>query len=79
VTDLKVCIGSAGLVRCLCTHAGDPNTITVGHSSGYVSQVDTRTGRLKQAWKVSLRALNQGVDVMILNANFFAKFFGENI
>ena len=52
VTDLKVCIGSAGLVRCLCAHSGDPFTVTVGHSSGYISQLDVRTGKLKQAWKV---------------------------
>jgi hypothetical protein len=58
VTDLKVCIGSAGLVRCLCTHSGDPHTVTVGHSSGFISQLDTRTGKLKQAWKVKFKKLN---------------------
>ena len=51
VTDLKVCIGSAGLVRCINSEP-DGHTITIGHSSGFISQLDTRTGKLKQAWKV---------------------------
>ena len=64
VTDLKVCIGSAGLVRCLCTHPADPNTITVGHSSGFISQLDTRTGKLRQAWKVSSHLQLNQFDVL---------------
>jgi WD repeat-containing protein 81 len=51
VTDLKVCLGSAGLIRCL---SSDPDgyTVTIGHSSGFISQLDIRTGKLRQAWKV---------------------------
>lgn len=52
VTDLKVCIGSAGLIRCISTEP-DGNSVTIGHSSGFISQLDIRTGKLKQAWKVS--------------------------
>lgn len=51
VTDLKVCIGSAGLVRCLSADP-DGHTISIGHSSGFISQLDIRTGKLRQAWKV---------------------------
>jgi hypothetical protein len=51
VTDLKVCLGSAGLIRCL---SSDPDgyTVTIGHSSGFISQLDIRIGKLRQAWKV---------------------------
>ena len=51
VTDLKVCIGSAGLIRCISTDP-DGHSVTIGHSSGFISQLDIRTGKLKQAWKV---------------------------
>ena len=51
VTDLRVCLGSAGLIRCLCSDP-DGYTITIGHSSGFISQLDIRTGKLRQAWKV---------------------------
>jgi len=50
VTDLKVCLGSAGLIRCLCSDP-DGYTVTIGHSSGFISQLDIRTGKLRQAWK----------------------------
>ena len=51
VTDLRVCLGSAGLIRCLCSDP-DGYTVTIGHSSGFISQLDIRTGKLRQAWKV---------------------------
>lgn len=50
VTDLKVCIGSAGLIRCICSDP-DGYTINIGHSSGFISQLDIRTGKLRLAWK----------------------------
>ena len=50
VTDLKVSIGSTGLVRTLCI-GPDGNSVIVGHTSGYISILDLRTGKLRQAWK----------------------------
>merc|ERR1719510_1218555 len=50
VTDLKVCLGSAGLIRCICSDP-DGYTVTIGHSSGFISQLDIRTGKLRQAWQ----------------------------
>ena len=64
ICDLKVCIGSAGLIRCLSAEP-DEFTVTVGHSSGFISQLDIRTGKLRQAWKahegeiLSLTSLNR--------------------
>ena len=51
VTNLKVSAGSAGLIRCICADQ-DGYTVTIGHSSGFISQLDIRTGKLRQAWKV---------------------------
>ena len=41
-------MGSAGLVRSLKSFE---NTILVGHSSGHISLLDIRTGRLAHSWK----------------------------
>ena len=67
INDMKVCMGSAGLIRCLSAEP-DEFTITVGHSSGFISQLDIRTGKLRQAWKahegeiLSLTPLNREVN-----------------
>ena len=49
--DFRPCVGSAGLVKTLCV-SGDGHTATLGHTSGYLSQLDLRTGRMRQSWKV---------------------------
>ena len=56
VTDLKVCVGSAGLIRCICADP-DGYTVNIGHSSGFISQLDIRTGKLRQAWKVQILSI----------------------
>ena len=69
INDMKVCMGSAGLIRCLSAEP-DEFTITVGHSSGSISQLDIRTGKLRQAWKahegeiLSLTPLNREVNMI---------------
>ena len=50
VADFKVCVGSVGLVKSISVMA-DGNTITIGHSTGFISQLDIRTGKLRQSWK----------------------------
>ena len=50
VADFKVCVGSVGLVKCICGMR-DGNTINIGHSTGFISQLDIRTGKLRQSWK----------------------------
>ena len=50
VADFKVCVGSVGLVKNICV-MGDGNTINIGHSTGFISQLDIRTGKLRQSWK----------------------------
>ena len=48
--DFKVCVGSVGLVKSICIMP-DGNTISIGHSTGFISQLDIRTGKLRQSWK----------------------------
>ena len=48
--DLRVSYGAAGLVRCLAVSGGG-EVLAVGHSSGYISLMDVRTGRLKNGFK----------------------------
>ena len=50
ISDFKVCVGSVGLVKSVCVMP-DGNTVTIGHSTGFISQIDTRTGKLRQSWK----------------------------
>ena len=50
VADFRVCVGSVGLVKTMCIMS-DGNAINVGHSAGLISQLDTRTGKLRQTWK----------------------------
>lgn len=47
---LQVSLGGAGLVRCVDT-SGDGRLVTVAHSSGVISALDTRTGHLLSTWK----------------------------
>ena len=42
--------GAAGLIRSLAV-SRDGGQVAVGHSSGYISMLDTRTGRLKTGFK----------------------------
>lgn len=51
VSSLKVAVGSTGLVRSLASGVQGLDII-VGHSSGFLSIMDIRVGKLKQAWKV---------------------------
>ena len=37
--DLRACVGAAGLVKTVCVSGGSGHTATVGHASGYLSQV----------------------------------------
>ncbi len=55
--DLKVSVGSAGLVRALSTSC-DGNTMLVGHTSGSLSTLDLRTGKLRHSWKVRQKPRN---------------------
>ncbi|KAK3878610.1 hypothetical protein Pcinc_016771 [Petrolisthes cinctipes] len=48
--EFKVSLGGAGLVRCVDT-SGDGRLVTVAHSSGVISALDTRTGHLLSTWK----------------------------
>merc|ERR1711874_797073 len=48
--ELKVSYGSAGIVRSLAV-SGDGHHLGVGHSSGYVSLLDLRSGRLRTGYK----------------------------
>ncbi|KAG7171126.1 WD repeat-containing protein 81-like, partial [Homarus americanus] len=48
--EFKVSMGGAGLVRCIDT-SGDGRLVTVAHSSGVISVLDTRTGHLLSTWK----------------------------
>jgi len=48
--DLRVSYGAAGFVRSLSV-SGNGNQLAVGHSSGYISIMDLRTGRLKNGFK----------------------------
>ena len=50
VADFKVCVGSLGLVKSICAMP-DGNTVNVGHNTGFISQLDIRTGKLRQTWK----------------------------
>uniref|UniRef100_A0A0K2UX53 Putative LOC100169061 [Acyrthosiphon pisum] n=1 Tax=Lepeophtheirus salmonis TaxID=72036 RepID=A0A0K2UX53_LEPSM len=49
-TDLKVCVGSSGLIKCMCIQS-DGYTATIGHSSGYISNLDLRTGKIRHTRK----------------------------
>jgi hypothetical protein len=49
--DLKVGAGSAGLVRSLSASL-DGSYAVVGHTSGWASVVDVRTGKIRQSFKV---------------------------
>ena len=42
--------GAAGLIRSLAV-SRDGGQVAVGHSSGYISMLDTRTGRLRTGFK----------------------------
>ena len=50
VTDIKVSVGSTGLVKTL-NRTQDGNSLIVGHSSGYISLLDLRIGKIFQSWK----------------------------
>jgi len=50
VSELKVSMGAAGLVRSLAVSL-EGHQVAVGHSSGYISMLDIRTGRLKTGLK----------------------------
>ena len=49
--EIRVSQGAAGLIRSLAV-SSDGHTLAVGHSSGYISLVDIRTGRLRTGFKV---------------------------
>ena len=51
VVDLKVSHGFVGLIRSLCG-SEDVNHVAVGHSSGYISLMDIRSGKIRSAVKV---------------------------
>ena len=44
-------MGSAGLVRALCP-SRDGSNLIIGHTSGWLSVLDLRTGKVKKTWKV---------------------------
>ncbi|CAL4110141.1 unnamed protein product, partial [Meganyctiphanes norvegica] len=48
--EFKVSTGGAGLVRSIAC-SGDGRLVTVAHSSGVISVLDTRTGQLLSTWK----------------------------
>ena len=48
--DLRVSLGAAGLVRCLAPGRAGLQ-VAVGHTSGYISLLDLRTGRLRNGFK----------------------------
>ena len=48
--DFRVSMGSAGLLKSMCV-SGDGRSVCIGHSTGFISQMDLRTGRLRQSWK----------------------------
>ncbi len=48
--DLRVSSGMVGLIRSLCS-SPDGSQAAVGHSSGYISLIDLRTGRLRTGMK----------------------------
>ena len=50
VADFKVCVGSVGLIKSICAMP-EGNTIAIGHTTGFISQLDIRTGKLRQSWK----------------------------
>ena len=50
IADLKACIGSVGLIKSMCVME-DGYTINIGHSTGFISQLDIRSGKLRQSWK----------------------------
>lgn len=50
VYDLKVSYGLVGLIRSICC-SEDGNFAAVGHSSGYISIMDLRTGRVRSGMK----------------------------
>ena len=50
VAELKVSQGAAGLIRSLGV-SGDGHQLAVGHTSGYISMLDIRTGKLKTGFK----------------------------
>eukprot|EP00092_Neocalanus_flemingeri_P037978 GFUD01041344.1.p1 GENE.GFUD01041344.1~~GFUD01041344.1.p1 ORF type:complete len:1145 (+),score=428.61 GFUD01041344.1:479-3436(+) len=49
-TELRVSYGAAGLIRSLAV-GREGNQLAVGHSSGYISMLDLRTGRLRTGFK----------------------------
>ena len=49
-SDLKVSYGAAGLIRSLAVGKSG-GQLAVGHSSGYISLLDLRTGRLRNGFK----------------------------
>ena len=49
-SDLKVSYGAAGLIRSMAVNKGGVQ-LAVGHSSGYISLLDLRTGRLRNGFK----------------------------
>jgi WD repeat-containing protein 81 len=52
VAGLKVSIlGATGLVKCV-RPSRDGSYVIAGHSSGYISVLDVRTGKLRNTWKV---------------------------
>ncbi len=57
---LKVSLGSAGLVRSLAA-GRDGNSVVVGHTSGSLSVLDLRTGKLRNSWKVRRGFISPGL------------------
>lgn len=48
--ELKVSLGAAGLIRSIAVHDSGQH-LAVGHSSGYISILDIRTGKVKFGFK----------------------------
>ena len=51
VVDLKISHGFVGLIRSVCC-SPNGNQAAVGHSSGYISMIDLRTGKIRSNMKV---------------------------
>ena len=50
VSELRVSHGAAGMIRSLAV-SRDGSQLVVGHSSGFISMLDIRTGRMKTGFK----------------------------
>ena len=75
VTDLKVSIGSTGLVRTV--NMGPDaagHTAIIGHTSGFISILDLRMGKLRQAWKA-----HEGEILNIMNLSHAGGSYAANV